>query len=325
MIRLTQLERRFGPVHALRGIDLEVNKGQVLGLLGPNGAGKTTTIRIITAFLPPSAGKATVGGHDVVREPEAVRRLTGYLPESCPLYLEMRVDEYLHFVGRLMGMSRAERRQRLDALTEPCGLEWIRRRTIGKLSKGNRQRVGLAQALLHEPEVLVLDEPTSGLDPTQVRRLREQIDRLRERCTLVLCSHHLAEVERAADRVVILSQGQVLADGDPAALRDRASRGATLFAEVAASPKQVRAALDRIAGIDRLAFGRGEDDAAPTEPTRTQVRITPKGEQDLRAAVAEALASAGLPSLELRTDLNPLERLFHQAGQAPRASEGDEA
>ena len=213
MIDVKHLVKWYGPTLALDDISFKIDPGQVVGFLGPNGAGKSTAIRIVAGYLPPTAGTATIAGHDILTEAEMVRAKIGYLPENTPLYPEMRVEEYLHFRGRLYGMGRAHRCKRIDAVSARCGLKSIRRRLIGQLSKGNRQRVGLAQALLHEPKVLFLDEPTAGLDPYQIAQFRQFIDELRQDHAILMSSHILAEIEKTVDRVLILRQGQLIAHG----------------------------------------------------------------------------------------------------------------
>ena len=219
MIETQSLVKWYGPTLAVDRVSFKIEPGEIVGFLGPNGAGKTTTIRILTGYLPPTSGTATIAGHDVLTASEQARAKLGYLPESTPLYTEMRVAEYLHYRGRLMQMDRKTRQHRIDTVCDRCGLGHAKRRVIGHLSKGNRQRVGIAQALLHEPPVLVLDEPTAGLDPNQIGEVRKLISELRGQHTILLSSHILPEVEKTADRVMIIAQGRIVADGTPEALR----------------------------------------------------------------------------------------------------------
>src|SRR5262245_364476 len=220
MIEAQSLSRRYGDFTAVDGISFSVKDGEILGMLGPNGAGKTTTIRMITGFLPPTSGKVTVAGKDLFESPREARRQVGYLPENVSLYPEMRVSEYLAYRGRLEGLSRAELRQAIPSVLERGLLTEVKDQIIGTLSKGYRQRVGLATAILHNPRVLVLDEPTVGLDPKQIISIRELIRQLGREHTLLLSTHILPEVELLCDRVVIIDRGKIVAEGTPESLRE---------------------------------------------------------------------------------------------------------
>ncbi|MDY3563701.1 ABC transporter ATP-binding protein [Gemmata sp. JC673] len=221
MIVVEHLTKYYGEYHAVRDVSFSVEKGQVVGFLGPNGAGKSTTMRILAGFLTASSGKATVDGRDVFWDPIEARRRIGYMPESCPLYTEMRVDEYLRFRAGLKGLGRSERRSRLGYVLERCWLTDVSRQIIGTLSKGYRQRVGLADALIANPPVLILDEPTAGLDPTQIRETRKLMRELGKEHTMLLSTHILSEVEATCDSVIVIYQGQVVEDGALAAVRQR--------------------------------------------------------------------------------------------------------
>ncbi len=221
MIVVEHLTKYYGEYHAVRDVSFQVEKGQVVGFLGPNGAGKSTTMRILAGFLTASSGKATIDGKDVFWDPIAARRSIGYMPESCPLYTDMRVDEYLRFRGGLKGLSRRECKTRLGFVLERCWLKDVSRQIIGTLSKGYRQRVGLADALLADPPVLILDEPTAGLDPAQIRETRKLMRELGEVHTMLLSTHILSEVEATCDSVIVIYQGQVVEDGSLAAVRKR--------------------------------------------------------------------------------------------------------
>jgi ABC-2 type transport system ATP-binding protein len=220
MIEAQNLSRRYGDFTAVDGISFSVNEGEIVGMLGPNGAGKTTTIRMITGFLPPTNGRVTVAGKDLFESPREARRQVGYLPENVALYTEMRVDEYLAYRARLEGLSRLDVRQSIPIALERCLLTDVRHQIIGTLSKGYRQRVGLATAILHNPRVLVLDEPTVGLDPKQIISIRELILQLGREHTLLLSTHILPEVELLCDRVVIIDRGRIVAEGTPQSLRE---------------------------------------------------------------------------------------------------------
>ena len=214
MIDVENLKKRFSGITAVDGVSFHVPRGQLVGFLGPNGAGKSTTMRIMTGFFPPTSGSVRIDGIDVIRDSLGVRRRIGYLPESVPLYTDMRVVEYLDYRARLKGLrQRAERRSRITDVLGRCGLEAVRRKMIGHLSKGYRQRVGIADVLVHDPPVLILDEPTVGLDPSQIREIRELIRQLGETHTVILSTHILQEVEMVCDRVILIAKGKVVRDG----------------------------------------------------------------------------------------------------------------
>ena len=213
MIEVENIQKSYGFARALKGISFSVRKGEVVGFLGPNGAGKSTTMKILTGYLTPTGGRGVVNGHDVVEESLLVRECVGYLPESTPLYAEMRVDDYLAFVAEIRGVAAASRSAKIARAVELCGLRSVTGKNIVELSKGYKQRVGLAQAIVHEPPVLILDEPTSGLDPNQIVEVRGLIERLGEEHTVVLSTHYLQEVEKSCTRVIIVNQGEIVADG----------------------------------------------------------------------------------------------------------------
>jgi len=221
MIKVEGLTKRYARTLAVDNISFEVEKGQIVGFLGPNGAGKTTTMRVLTCFLPPSSGKANVAGFDVLENPLEVKKRIGYLPETPPLYPEMEVVEYLTFVGKLKGISTGDIHRRVDEVMGRCAVGDVRDKLIGKLSKGYRQRVGLAQAIIHNPDVLILDEPTSGLDPKQIIEIRELLKSLAGDHTIILSTHILSEVEHSCERVIIISQGRLVAIDSVANLTNR--------------------------------------------------------------------------------------------------------
>ena len=225
MIEVERLEKSYGFARALKGISFAVQKGEVIGFLGPNGAGKSTTMKILTGYLLPSGGRAAVAGHDVVAESLAVRRCIGYLPESTPLYGEMRVDDYLAFCAEIRGVPAGRRKAAIARAVELCGLQRVTGKNIVELSKGYKQRTGLAQAIVHEPPVLILDEPTSGLDPNQIVEVRKLIERLGQEHTVVLSTHYLQEVEKSCTRVIVVHRGEIVADGTHQQLVDRLPAG----------------------------------------------------------------------------------------------------
>src|SRR6202795_1587635 len=256
MITVTELTKRYARHTAVDHISFEVEKGQIVGFLGPNGAGKTTTMRMLTCFLPPTAGTATVAGFDVLEEPMEVKKRIGYLPETPPLYPEMMTGEYLSFVGSLKGLRGAELKQRIDYVSERCAIAEVRNKQLGKLSKGYRQRVGLAQAIIHNPEVLILDEPTAGLDPKQINETRDLIKGLAGDHTIILSTHILPEVEQTCEQALIINKGKLVATASVRNLQARARDAETLLLEVAAregqpDPLLVQQKLEGIPGVSR--------------------------------------------------------------------------
>ncbi len=313
MIRAHDVSKWFGPVQAVRGVSFEIDAGQVVGLLGPNGAGKTTTIRMITGYLPPSSGAVSVCGHDTIAQSLPARRSLGYLPESAPLYPEMRVEDFLHFRGRLYGLARGPRRAAVDGAMDRCWLRDVRRRRIGHLSKGYRQRVGLASALLHSPPVLVLDEPTSGLDPAQIRQTRTLIRDLSHRRTVLVSSHILPEVEKTCDRVIVMARGRVRADGAPAdLLRPLADTSPYIVDADTSAPRTVESVLSllkAVAGVARVVRTPAAEYASPRVWAEFHVTPAP-GAPDLREAIARSAAGAGVLVRDLHRRTPTLEQLF---------------
>jgi gliding motility-associated transport system ATP-binding protein len=313
VISVHQLSKAYGAHLAVDRISFEVSKGQIVGFLGPNGAGKSTTMRMLTCYLAPTSGRASVNGFDIFRQSEQVRSSLGYLPESVPLYLEMRVEEYLDFRGRLRKMNRALRRQRIDYVVERCWLNPVRRRLIGHLSKGYRQRVGLADSLLHDPAVMILDEPTVGLDPTQIRETRKLIRDLGGQHTLLLSTHILPEVEAVCDRVIIIAGGKIAAQGTPEELRASRRLGSRVLMECRGPASQVEAALTRVSGVSRVEILDGNGDASCV---RAALRC--KEGCDVREEAARTVIQNGWPLREMRLERATLEEFFvevtaHQA------------
>src|ERR1700757_4778903 len=232
MITVKDLTKRYARTTAVDHISFEVQKGQIVGFLGPNGAGKTTTMRVLTCFLPPTSGTVTVAGFDVLEQPLEVKKRIGYLPENPPLYPEMNTTEYLNFVGSLKGLAGAELRQRVDYVSERCAIADVKDKLLGKLSKGYRQRVGLAQAIIHNPDVLILDEPTAGLDPKQINETRDLIKDLAGEHTIILSTHILPEVEQTCEQVIIINKGKLVATHSVRNLQARARGFETVLVEV---------------------------------------------------------------------------------------------
>lgn len=253
MIKANGLTMNYGPVRALDQVSFEVNQGEIVGLLGPNGAGKSTTMKILTTYLYPSDGTAQVAGTDILKEPLKARRKIGYLPEILPLYMDMEVRGYLKFVGKARGLSGAQLNKRTDAVLDACGLRPMYRKIIRELSKGFKQRTALAQALIHDPEVIILDEPTSGLDPHQILEIRDLIGHLAENKTVMLSTHILTEVEATADRIVIISRGKIVGDGTVEELRTRAKqfeRTSVIF--TGAGKQEAERLLGGMSGVNKV-------------------------------------------------------------------------
>lgn len=303
MIEVENLSKRYGPTLAVSGVSFTVQKGEVLGFLGPNGAGKTTTMRVITGFLPPTEGKVRVVGFDVAEQPLEAKRHTGYLPETPPVYPDMTVAEYLEFVARIKGVSRRDIRTRLDEVTEKCAVGNVRNRQIGKLSKGYRQRVGLAQALIHNPDVLVLDEPTAGLDPKQIIETRELIKGLAGQHTVILSTHILPEVSKTCQRVVVINAGQIVAVGTPDELTRRLQGFETVLVTVEGPSAAIIEKFQRVSGVNRVETHESSDG-------RVTLEIHSEKEKDVRAELARVTVESGWKLYELKTGGLSLEEIF---------------
>src|SRR5207249_770095 len=309
MIEVQGLTKRYGPTVAVSEVSFEVRKGEVLGFLGPNGAGKTTTMRVITGYLPPSAGKVRVAGVDVVEEPLEAKRHTGYLPENPPVYPDMTVVEYLAFVARVKGLPRGEVKKRVDEVSEKCAITDVRERQIGKLSKGYRQRVGLAQALIHNPDVLILDEPTAGLDPKQIIETRELIRGFAGQHTIVLSTHILPEVSKTCERVVVINAGKVVAEGTPDELTRRLQGYETVLVTAEGPEGDIKSRLERIAGVNLVEH---RDLIQPQVGGESRVTFEVHAEKgnDVRAELARAVVESSWKLYELKTSGMSLEDIF---------------
>jgi ABC-2 type transport system ATP-binding protein len=307
VIKVSQLTKVFGQTLAVDNISFEVPKGQIVGFLGPNGAGKSTTLRVLTCYLPPTSGGATVNGFDIFHQSEQVRENLGYLPESVPLYTEMRVEEYLDFRGRLRKLDRETRQNRIEYVLERCWLRDVRRRVIGHLSKGYRQRVGLADSLLHNPPVLIMDEPTVGLDPTQIRETRKLIKDLGGDHTVILSTHILPEVEAVCDRAIVIAGGRIVAQGSPDELRASRRMQARVLIECKAPAKDIEVALKHLSGVSRVEILDGEG-----EGKYITAAVRPKDAYDVREEVARTVMQHGWPLREIRLEHATLEEFFVQ-------------
>ncbi len=304
MISVKGVTKRFGSFTAVSDITFDVASGEIVGLLGPNGAGKSTMMRILAGVFPPSTGTAQIAGFDVVSDPLRARAAVGYFPERVAAYLDMPVDSYLHYVGRMKGVSRARLADQADAAMEACGLERVARRIIGSLSKGFRQRVGIAQALTGESKVLILDEPTSGLDPEQVAGMRELIRNLKQDRTVVVSTHILPEVENTCDRVIILHRGRIVAVDTPANLNRTIQAAGRVVVEVNAKVADVEARLQTLPGVVSVRpYPRAVDGAA-------SFTVLTERDRDVREDIARIVADSGWGLRELRSVAYSLEEIF---------------
>jgi ABC-2 type transport system ATP-binding protein len=302
VIEVQHLSKKYGPFTAVDDVSFRAESGEILGFLGPNGAGKTTTMRIITGYMPATDGKASVAGFDVFDQPLEAKRRTGYLPETPPLYPDMTVREYLRFVAKIKGV-RDKVNDRVDAVMKKTWIADMASRHCGKLSKGYKQRVGLAQALIHEPEVLVLDEPTAGLDPKQIIETRQLIRELAGSHTIVLSTHILPEVAQTCHKVVIINKGKIVATDSPEALTQRLRGAITMFVQVQGPPEDVQRALQAVPGIVRVGVSDVRGDVGNFDVD------TEKG-ADVRREVANVIVRGGWGLLELRPMRMSLEDIF---------------
>ena len=315
MIEVTDLTKRYAGRTAVAGISFAVNRGEIVGLLGPNGAGKSTTMRILSTFLPATSGTVRVAGLDVFYDSVEVRRRIGFMPENNPLYLEMRVREYLKFRARLKGLGWTRSRERVDTVMEQCGLTEVHRRIIGQLSKGYRQRVGLADALVHEPELIILDEPTIGLDPNQIRSVRQLIKSLAQKHTVLISTHILPEAEMTCNRMLIMYDGKILAADTPDNLQRLMAGSSQIIAEIAAPAEVLREALSQMPGIEQF-------DVSSSEGEFQRCALTPHDGYDLRPAIFALALEHGWTLRELTRSRHSLEDIYVQVTK-PTEEEGE--
>jgi ABC-2 type transport system ATP-binding protein len=310
MITVKDLSKKYARTTAVDHISFEVAKGQIVGFLGPNGAGKTTTMRILTCFLPPSSGTASVAGFDVLEQPLEVKKRIGYLPETPPIYPEMETVEYLKFVGKLKGLSGAKLQQRIDYVCERCAIADVKTKLLGKLSKGYRQRVGLAQAIIHNPDVLILDEPTAGLDPKQINETRDLIKSLAGDHTIILSTHILTEVEQTCEQVIIINRGKLVATDSVRNLQARARGVESVLLEVAGRNGTLEAPivqhkLEQVSGVSRVHCKQQVDSRVVLEVESEKGRL-------VRGDLARAVVESGWDLIELRPAAMSLEEIFLQ-------------
>jgi gliding motility-associated transport system ATP-binding protein len=311
MIAVQELTKRYAGATAVNGVTFTVERGEIVGLLGPNGAGKSTIMRILACYLPATSGTARVAGFDVFTQADEVRRCIGYMPENNPLHKDMRVREYLKFRARLKGLSRSRSRERADLVMQQCGLTEVSRRIIGHLSKGYQQRVGLADALVHQPELIILDEPTIGLDPNQIRAVRQLIKSLAQSHTVLISTHILPEVEMTCHRVLILQHGKILAADTPANLQKVMSDGGQVIAEIAAPLEDLRSCWENSTEIEFY-------DIAPVEGDFYRCSLTPRAGADIREQVFALASQQGWRLRELARDRHSLEDIFVRVTRAEK-------
>jgi gliding motility-associated transport system ATP-binding protein len=318
MITVKELTKKYARNTAVDHISFEIQKGQIVGFLGPNGAGKTTTMRMLTCFMPPSSGTATVAGFDVLEEPMEVKKRIGYLPETPPVYPEMRTGEYLEFVGRLKGLRKPELAKRVDYVCERCAVADVREKLIGKLSKGYRQRVGLAQAIIHNPDVLILDEPTAGLDPKQINETRDLIKGLAGDHTIILSTHILPEVEQTCEQVIIINKGKVIATDSVNNLQSRARGAESVVVEVGSRNGDldfaaIQKRLEKVSGVNKVIFKEKRESRSVFEVEAGKGRL-------VRGDLARAVVESGWDLNELRPSAMSLEEVFLQLTGQPDAA-----
>jgi ABC-2 type transport system ATP-binding protein len=306
VIEVEQLTKRYGSVKAIDNVSFRVEKGEILGFLGPNGAGKTTTMRILTCFLPATEGTARVAGFDVFNQPMEVKRRIGYLPENPPLYNEMSVDSYLDFVARIKGVDSADRKKRIGEVKEKVSIQEYSSTLIKNLSKGYKQRVGLAQALVHDPEVLILDEPTVGLDPNQIIEVRQLIKSLSGSHTIILSTHILPEVSMTCQRVVIIANGKIAAVDTPENLTRQLQGSDRIYVEAAGPEQSISTKIKEIDGVLRVESHKLDGNDAFSYSVETELK------KDVRSLLARKIVESGFDLLEMRTMSMSLEEVFLQ-------------
>ena len=308
MIDVQNLTKFYGHVPGIQDVSFKVESGEIVGFLGPNGAGKSTTMRILTCYMPATSGTAVVSGFDVFDSPLEVRRCLGYLPENVPIYLDLTVRDYLNFVGDLKGIPRKKKKDQIDKVLPLCGIKEVMDRITGNLSKGYRQRVGLAQALLNDPEVLILDEPTTGLDPRQIIEMRDLIRDLAGNRTIILCTHILPEVSMTCSRVVIINKGRIITQDTPENLTRQLDKKSTVEVEVAGPAAEVKRKLEAVPAVVSVAAR----DHAGAGADSTVFDVESRSDADIRRELAAAVCGSGWGLLTLRSVSMTLEDIFVQ-------------
>lgn len=306
MISASHLSKSFGTTLALKDVSFEVKKGEVLGFLGPNGAGKTTAMRILTCYHPADSGTASIAGFDVSENPLEVRKLIGYLPENNPLYMDMGIVDYLKFVAKVRNIPSSQRKEKIKRVIELCGLREEIGKDIGELSKGFRQRVGLAQVLIHDPDILILDEPTIGLDPTQIIEIRELIKKIGKEKTIILSSHILPEVSATCDRIIIIHQGNIVGSGTPEEMARKAKVGETIYITIRGPLQEVQAKLEAMEKIKEFKKIGEKEDGINQFEIKSEIGV------DLSEELFFLVSQNGWSLTELRKETANLENIFLQ-------------
>ena len=304
MIEVTNLVRRYGKHTAVDHASFKINKGEIVGFLGPNGAGKSTTMNILTGYLSATEGAVRIDGQDILEYPAEIKKKIGYLPESPPLYQDMTVKEYLSFAAEIKGIQVSERKEKMNRIMETVGVHDVSKRLIKNLSKGYKQRVGLAQAMIADPQALVLDEPTAGLDPKQILEIRDLITELGKDRTIILSSHILPEVSAVCKRVLIINKGRIVADGSPESLAKHILGGSHIHFRLDSSEAAARGALEKVPSIKELEFRESQENGT------VEVVVEAEAETDIRRDLSRALAVAGIPILMMRSEDMSLEDIF---------------
>ena len=310
MIKIQNLTKYYGNFRAVDNISFDVRDGEILGFLGPNGAGKTTTLKMLTCFMPPTEGQIFFNDFTVYDNSMEIRRMVGYLPENAPLYDYMSVKEYLDYICDLRDIGGAKRNERMDKMVEICGLSPVFGRNIEELSKGYRQRVGIAQAMIHEPDILILDEPTVGLDPNQIVEIRNLIKEVGKEKTVILSTHILSEVDATCDRVVIISSGEIVADGSPEALRGEMAGESYISLELKGNVSGIEEAFSVIPGVEKVTVSSDKDEIA------TRVGINVMKGYDVRENVFKTTVNKGWTIFEMHQEKKNLEDVFRQLTQS---------
>ena len=306
MIEVSHVSRKFGSFRAVNDVSFSIPTGQIVGLLGPNGAGKTTTMRMITGFLAPSEGQIFIDGEDITKAPVESKKKIGYMPESAPLYGEMIVEDYLKYIAQMHGEDPAEK---VPALCKECGLKEVMSKNISELSRGNRQRVSLAHALMADPEILILDEPTSGLDPNQVEDVRAIIREIGKTRTVIISTHILSEVETLCSRAIIISGGKVVADSSIENLKNSIGSSTTVFVEFDGNAKNAESAAKAITGVSNVSSNKVENG-------HNEIVVSVNGEAEIRPALVKKLIDSGCDIYSMAMQSNTLEDVFHALTEA---------
>ena len=317
MIKVENLKKAFGPKLAVNGISFSVERGEVLGFLGPNGAGKSTTMRMITGFIPPTEGRVTVGGNDIITDPIAAKRLIGYLPENAPAYSDMTVRGFLNFSAQIRGLSGRERNQAIDRVVELCFLNSVIHQSVDTLSKGYRHRTCFAQSIIHDPDILILDEPTDGLDPNQKHEVRSIIKRMGEKKAIIFSTHILEEVEAVCSRAIIVDRGEIVADGTPDELKKKSpNAGAVVLTVRGAESEGLKERLGQLGTVETILILDDSDTIT--------VKATPKSagsQNELASSIADSANQAGWRIEELRTEEGKLDEVFRTITKPDTAKE----